>query len=149
LGRTKTLKLPRLSVSVRGIMIDHTIVPSKDKKTSAVFYARIFGFEDMGERPKAVLHPVRVNDSTILFFENSSDLDSPWAKGIHHIAFHFDRKQFLEVFTRIKKEGIPYGDNYAEPANMKEPGMAPGARGNGKSVYFKDPSGNLLQIITY
>lgn len=131
------------------IMIDHTIVPSKDKKESAEFYAKIFGFEDMGERPNAVLYPVRVNDSTILFFQNSNDLDSPWAQGIHHVAFHFDRKQFLEVFARIRKEGIPYGDNYAEPANMKEPGMAPGARGNGKSVYFKDPSGNLLQIITY
>jgi len=146
---TKTLKLSGVSVDAMAIMIDHTIVPSKDKKESAEFYARIFGFEDIGERPKAVLHPVRVNDSTILFFEDSSDLDSPWAQGIHHVAFHLDRKQFLEVFARIRKEGIPYGDNYAEPSNMKEPGMAPGARGNGKSVYFKDPSGNLLQIITY
>jgi len=91
------------------IMVDHTIVPSKDKKESAEFYTRIFGFEDMGERSKAVLHPVRVNDSTVLFFEDSSDLDSPWAQGIHHVAFHFDRKQFREVFARIRKEGIPTG----------------------------------------
>jgi catechol 2,3-dioxygenase-like lactoylglutathione lyase family enzyme len=130
-------------------VIDHTIIPSMDKKESAEFYTRIFGFEDMGERPNAVLHPVRVNDSTILFFEDSSDSESPWAQGIHHVAFHFDRKQFSEVFDRIRKEGIPYGDNHAEPANMKDPGTAPGARGQGESVYFKDPSGNLLQIITY
>jgi catechol 2,3-dioxygenase-like lactoylglutathione lyase family enzyme len=130
-------------------MIDHTVIPSKNKKESAEFYAKIFGFEDLGERPNGVLHPIRVNDSTVLFFQNSSDLDSPWAQGIHHVAFHFERKQFREVFARIKKEGIPYGDNYAEPANMKEPAMAPGARGNGESIYFKDPSGNLLQIITY
>ncbi len=70
-------------------------------------------------------------------------------KGIHHYAFHLDNKQFQEVFARIKTEGIPYGDNYAEPANMRGPGTAPGARGSGRSIYFKDPSGNLLQIITY
>jgi catechol 2,3-dioxygenase-like lactoylglutathione lyase family enzyme len=48
--------------------IDHTIIPSEDKEKSAEFYARIFGFEDMGERPNAVLHPVRVNDSITTSF---------------------------------------------------------------------------------
>jgi len=45
--------------------------------------------------------------------------------------------------------GILYGGSHREPANMKGPGTAPGARGVGSSVYFKDPSGNLLQIISY
>ncbi len=130
-------------------VIDHTIVPSRDKKRSAEFYARIFDFEDLGEEPGALLHPVRVNDSTVLFLENSSDPDAPWAQGIHHLAFHLDEGIFQEVFARIRSAGIPYGDNYAEPANMKGPGTAPGARGGGKSIYFKDPSDNLLQIITY
>ena len=44
---TKTLKLSGVSVDAMAIMIDHTIVPSKDKKESAEFYARIFGFEDI------------------------------------------------------------------------------------------------------
>lgn len=129
--------------------IDHTIVPTRDKKTSADFYAKIFGCEDMGEKDGPALHPVRVNDSTILFFEDSSDPDSPWVQGIHHLAFYFDSERFQEVFARIRSAGIPFGDNYAEPANMKGPGMAPGARGSGKSIYFKDPYENLLQIITY
>lgn len=132
-------------------VIDHTIVPSRDRKRSAEFYVRIFGFEDMDElgTPGAMLHPMRVNDTSVLFFEDSSDPDAPWAQGVHHLAFHFDSGKFEDVFARVKSAGIPYGDNYAEPNNMKGPGLAPGARGSGKSVYFKDPSGNLVQIITY
>ena len=91
---------------------------------------------------------MRVNDKTVLFLENSSDPDAPWAQEIHHYAFHMDDKDFEEAFARIKSAGIPYGDNYGEPANMKGPGTAPGAQGSGKSVYFMDPSENLLQIIT-
>jgi catechol 2,3-dioxygenase-like lactoylglutathione lyase family enzyme len=62
-------------------VIDHSIVPSRDRKESAEFYARVFGFEDMGEKQGSILHSVRVNDRTILFFENSSDPGSPWAIG--------------------------------------------------------------------
>jgi catechol 2,3-dioxygenase-like lactoylglutathione lyase family enzyme len=105
--------------------------------------------EDLGEWNGSILHPVRVNERTVLFFESSSDSESPWAQGIHHYAFHLTREKFDEVFARIKASGVPYGDNYAEPANMKGPGISPGAQGRGKSIDFEDPSDNLLQIITY
>ncbi len=131
------------------VVIDHTILPSKDKKASAEFYSRILGFEDMGERPGGVLHPVRVSPSTVLFFADSSSPDAEWARGSHHVAFYMDDAEFAKVFASIRASGIPFGDNYAEPANMKGPGTAPGAKGSGKSVYFEDPSGNLLQIISY
>ena len=131
------------------IVIDHSIVPSQNKEKSAEFYAEIFGLENLGEQHGTPFYAVRVNDSTILFFANSSDPDSPWAQGIHHYAFAMGNEIFYQVFARIQAAGIPYGDNSAEPANMKGPGTAPGARGAGKSVYFKDPSENLLEIRTY
>jgi catechol 2,3-dioxygenase-like lactoylglutathione lyase family enzyme len=59
------------------IVIDHTIVPAQDRKKSADFYAKIFAFEDLGEKPGSYLHPVRVNDSTVLFFMNMSERESP------------------------------------------------------------------------
>ena len=131
------------------MVIDHSIVPSKDKAKSAEFYSEIFGLENLGEQPHTPFHAVRINDSSILFFANSSDPDSPWAQGIHHYAFAMDTEKFGEVFDRIRASGMPYGDNSAEPANMKGPGTAPGAKGQGKSVYFKDPSENLLEIRSY
>jgi catechol 2,3-dioxygenase-like lactoylglutathione lyase family enzyme len=133
---------------MRGLL-DHTIVPSRDVDQSASFYVRILGFTDEGLNRESGLRALRVTESLLLFFEESGDADSPWAKGIHHLAFYFDKEEFSEVFQRLKASGIPYGHNYDQPADFKGPGIAPGARGNGKSVYFKDPSGNLLQIITY
>ena len=131
------------------IVFDHSIVPSLDKRKSAEFYAEIFGFENMGEQTGTPFYAVRINGESILFFANSSDPDSPWAQGIHHYAFAMDPERFREVFSRIQTTRVPYGDNSAEPANMKGPGTAPGAKGPGKSVYFKDPSANLLEIRAY
>ncbi len=131
------------------IVLDHTIVPSRDKEKSAEFYSRIFGFQDMGEQENEELHGVRMDASSILFFENSSDEDSPWAQGVHHIAFGMDSEKFEQVFARIKSAGLRYGDRYSSPDNMNGPRKVPGAKGLGDSIYFKDPSDNLLQIIRY
>ena len=32
---------------------------------------------------------------------------------------------------------------------MRGPGMTQGARGMGKAVYFRDPTGHMLEIKTY
>jgi len=32
---------------------------------------------------------------------------------------------------------------------MRGPGITLGAKGDGKAVYFKDPSGHVLEIKTY
>jgi catechol-2,3-dioxygenase len=130
------------------VVFDHSIIPSRNKKESAEFYARIFGFENMGEQTER-LYAVRVNDESILFFENSTDPDSPRAQGTHHCAFAMDAKRFNETFARIQASGILYGGRYDQPANLKGPGKSPGARGQSSSVYFKDPSGNSLEIRTY
>jgi catechol 2,3-dioxygenase-like lactoylglutathione lyase family enzyme len=130
------------------VLLDHTIIPSKDKKRSADFYTRMFNFKDEGEEQGSGLHGIRIDDSLILFFEDSKD-GSPWAQSIHHLAFGMNAKDFEQVFEKIKSWGISYGDHYSDPTNMKQPRVAPGARGQGKSIYFRDPSGNLLQIISY
>jgi catechol 2,3-dioxygenase-like lactoylglutathione lyase family enzyme len=130
------------------IVLDHTILPSKDKRKSAEFYERILGFEDLGEEPDGGLHGVRVSESSVLFFEDSSD-GSAWAQGIHHLAFGMGRKEFADVFARLKSSEVPYGNHYSSPSNMRPPKMAAGAKGRRPSIYFKDPSGNLLQILSY
>jgi len=130
------------------VVFDHSIIPSQNKKQSAEFYARIFGFESLGKQTER-LYAVRVNEESILFFENSSDPDSPRGQGAHHHAFAMDAKRFKEAFARIQASGILYGDRYDQPANLKGPGKSPGARGQSSSVYFKDPVGNSLETRTY
>jgi len=83
------------------IVIDHTIVPARDRVKSAKFYERIFGFKDLGEKAGfGHLHPVRVNSSSVLFFVNKSE-GSPLTQGTHHLAFYVDPRKFAVVFKRI------------------------------------------------
>ena len=66
-----------------------------------------------------------------------------------HYAFAMEPEQFARSFQRIKEAGIPYGDGPEIATNMRGPGKSTGTRGYTQSVYFNDPSGHLLEIITY
>ena len=122
-------------------VLDHTIVPAIDREKSVEFYTRIFGFKDLGEVGPFLA--VRVNDTFNLDFRTSEDFQSI------HYAFAMDAEEFETAFAKIKESGIPYGDSPREQENMKGPGMTAGALGQGKAVYFKDPSGHVLEIKTY
>ena len=123
------------------IVLDHTIVPVTDRERAVEFYTRIFGFEDLGEVGPFLA--VRVNDTLNLDFRESDDFRSI------HYAFAMESAEFDAAFDRIKASNIPYGDSPFAQDNMQGPGITAGAQGDGKAVYFKDPSGHVLEIKTY
>ena len=118
-----------------GIELDHTIVPARDKVASAEFFARIFGLRYDG----AVSHfaPVEVNDRLTLDFDQSDEFE------IHHYAFKVGDGEFDAIFARIGSEGIVYGSG---PFSLDD--MQINRRGGGRGVYFRDPSGHILEILT-
>ena len=122
-------------------VLDHTIVPVRDRERSVEFYTRILGFENLGEAGPFLA--VRVNDTLNLDFAVSDDF-----KGIHY-AFNMDSAEFEAAFARIRESGIAYGDGPRSHENMQGPGMTLGSQGMGKAVYFDDPDGHLLEIKTY
>ena len=124
-----------------GVVLDHTIVPVRDREEAVEFYTRIFGFTNLGAVGPFLA--VGVNDSLNFDFQASEDFQSI------HYAFAMEADEFEGAFARIKESGIPYGDSPFGVDNMKGPGMTLGAQGNGKAVYFRDPSGHVLEIKTY
>jgi catechol 2,3-dioxygenase-like lactoylglutathione lyase family enzyme len=123
------------------VVLDHTIVPVNNREESVEFYTRIFGFEDLGESGPFLA--VRVNDSLNLDFRQVDDFHSI------HYAFAMESEEFDAAFERIKDSKIPYGDSPYAQDNMQGPGITLGSQGDGKAVYFKDPSGHVLEIKTY
>jgi catechol 2,3-dioxygenase-like lactoylglutathione lyase family enzyme len=117
------------------IVLDHTIVPARDKEQSARFFARIFGLRYEG--PQFHFAPVRINDTLTFDF----DTDTGFAP--LHYAFKVSDAEFDAMFARIQEEGIPYGSGPGSPDNMKV-----GQRRGGRGVYFRDPSGHLLELMT-
>jgi len=117
------------------ITLNHTIVPAHDKEASAKFFARIFRLTYEG----AMGHfaPVRVNESLALDFDNSDRFE------MHHYAFHVNDGEFDAIFGRIKEAGIPYGSG---PFSQED--MQTNTWRGGRGVYFKDPNGHLLELLT-
>jgi catechol 2,3-dioxygenase-like lactoylglutathione lyase family enzyme len=123
------------------VVLDHTIIPVTDQQEAVTFYTTILGLQGGGMvGPFAV---VRVNDSLTLDFIVAE------ASPSRHYAFAMDADEFDAAFRRIQAAGIPYGDGPFDAGNRRGPGMTAGARGEGKAVYFHDPSGHLLEIKTY
>ena len=115
--------------------LNHIIVPAKDKHVSARFLADILGVEP--EAPWGHFVPVRTSNGVALDFINSPDVRT------QHYAFLVDDAEFDAGFTRIKDRGIAY---YARP-DKSGPGEINRYWG-GRGVYFEDPDGHLLELIT-
>lgn len=117
------------------IVLDHTIVPSRDKEASARFFARIFGLSYDG--PHSHFAPVRVNEHLTFDFDQDDKFEH------HHYAFKVSDQEFDAIFGRIKEDAVAYGSLPGSPDNM----TINESRG-GRRIYFRDPSGHLLEIMT-
>lgn len=119
-----------------GARLNHTIAWCSDKVRSANFLADILG---LGEARK-FLHFLVVdleNDVSIDFFETTEPI------ALQHFAFLVSEDGFDAAFGRIQAMGL---DFWADPARRRvgEINYNDGGRG----VYFTDPDGHLLELIT-
>jgi catechol 2,3-dioxygenase-like lactoylglutathione lyase family enzyme len=116
------------------IVLNHTIVPARDKKAAARFFARIFGLKCEAED---YFVPVRVNEQLTLLFDDSGSFES------HHYAFHVTDAEFDAILNRVKDAGIGYGSG---PGKLDDGKL--NHWGGGRGVYFKDPDGHVLELMT-
>ena len=119
------------------IELNHTIVPARDKVASAQFFARILGLP-FDERAAGHFAPVRVNESLTMDFGDADAFE------VHHYAFKVSEAEFDAMFGRILAEAIPYGSGPPNPFDD----MKINHRDGGRGVYWNDPDGHYLEIIT-
>ena len=117
------------------IILDHTIVPAHDKDASARFFAEVFGVVYGGAAGHFA--PVQVNAALTLDFDAAESFEP------HHYAFHVSEEEFEAIFARIKERSIVYG---SDPWSL-ENGRLNRRRG-GRGLYFRDPNGHVLEIMT-
>ncbi|HEX6295298.1 MAG TPA: VOC family protein [Burkholderiales bacterium] len=118
------------------IKLNHTIVHARDKKASADFYAEIFGF-DQPVSFGPFLDVQTANEVTLAFLETDEKIQ------VQHYAFLVSEQEFDEIFGRVKARRLDY---WADPGQSRHGEI--NRHDGGRGVYFEDPAGNLLEIIT-
>ena len=118
------------------VKLDHTIVWCRDKRRSAAFLTEILGLptaEPFGPFLVADLE----NGVSLDFHETAEPIAG------QHYAFLISEAEFDQIFGRMTERAVDY---WADPG-LREHGRVNRADG-GRGVYFQDPDGHLLEIIT-
>jgi hypothetical protein len=118
------------------VQLNHTIVHSRDKQQSATFLAEMLGLP--APEPFGPFLIVQVDNGVSLDF-----IDSTMPIARQHYAFLVSEPEWDVIFGRIKSRGLPY---WADPG--KERPNEHNTHDGGRGVYWEDPSGHFLEIIT-
>lgn len=118
------------------IELNHTIVYSRDKRESATFFTELLGLPE----------PTQWGPFMAVETSNAVTLDFSDARGAftpQHYCFLVTEDEFDAIFGRIRSRALPH---WADPGRSR-PGEI-NTNDGGRGVYFEDPSGHLLEIIT-
>ena len=117
------------------VQLDHTIVAARDKRGSAAFLAEVLG------RPA----PTTYGPFAVVELDNGVSLDFEEAETVHprHYAFLVTEDEFDAILGRIRARGLSF---WADPF-QRSPGQI-NTHDGGRGVYWHDPDGHVLEIIT-
>ncbi|MEU9027285.1 VOC family protein [Streptomyces sp. NPDC048383] len=119
------------------VQLNHTIIHSRDNRESATFLAHVLGLE-VGAEWGPFIVVATGNGVSLDFATIPAESIVP-----QHYAFLISEEEFDAAFEKIRAAGIPY---FADPQG-KQSGEINHNDG-GRGVYFPDPSGHGMEIIT-
>jgi len=119
------------------IELNHTIVNVPSKRESAKFFTELFGLPPAKRVGSYFLAVQLANGVTLDFCDADEEVES------QHYAFLVTESEFDAIFGRIQARGIDY---WADPGK-REKGRI-NRHDGGRGVYFEEPGGHFLEIIT-
>lgn len=118
------------------ITFNHTIIASRDRTESARFYRELF---ELADAPSwGFFTNLALDDGVLLQFA-----EPPVEIQNQHYAFLVDDELFDRAYARLCDAGA---EHWADPRQTR-PGETNTEHG-GRGVYFLDPSGHYLEMIT-
>lgn len=118
------------------IELNHTIVNVKNKRESAQFLAELFNLP----APQSFGHFLVVhthNGVSLDFIDSDQPIEA------QHYAFLVSEQEFDQIFGKIVDRGLSY---WADPGRRRANEI--NTHDGGRGVYFVEPSGHFLEIIT-
>jgi catechol 2,3-dioxygenase-like lactoylglutathione lyase family enzyme len=118
------------------VQLNHTIVSCRDQQRSAAFLSGILGLPPATSFGRFLVVEAD-NGVSLDFAETSRKIAS------QHYAFLVGEEEFNAAFGRIREQDLPY---WADPGQTQRGAI--NHRDGGRGLYFEDPDGHLLEIIT-
>jgi len=117
------------------VQLNHTIVAAHDRRASAEFLADVLGLGP----------PTAYGPFAIVELANGVSLDFMDDPEViaRHYAFLVSEEEFDEIFGRIRARGLDY---WADPFDQQAGEI--NTNDGGRGVYWYDPNGHKLEIIT-
>jgi catechol 2,3-dioxygenase-like lactoylglutathione lyase family enzyme len=121
------------------LTLNHTIVRCRDKNVSATYLTEVLGLE--GPRTWGPFLVVELGNGVSLDFQDHHESEGEITS--QHFAFLVTEDEFDEIFVRIKTCQQTYwaGPGLRDAGNINH-------YDGGRGMYFEDPDGHLLEIIT-
>ena len=120
------------------MQLNHTIVNARDAEASAEWVAEILGLGPT-KRFGPFVEVITDNGVELAYMDAPPDFEIPQ----QHYAFLVGDAEFDEIYGKIVDRGLQH---WADPAASR-PGEI-NHNYDGRGVYFKDPDGHFLEIIT-
>ena len=118
------------------VQLNHTIVWCRDKQKSASFFTEVLGLQAATRFGAMLVVPLN-NNVSLDFYESNGKISS------QHYAFLIGEDDFDQAFARIVDRGLPY---WADPGKRQAGEI--NRNDGGRGVYFEDPDGHFLELIT-
>jgi cytokinin dehydrogenase len=126
------------------VALDHIVLNVSDVERSLAFYTERLGLPaervEAWRKGELPFPSVRINQATIIDLVKAAAAPSERQLNLAH---------FCLVTDAADLDGLAAGLTAAGVAIEVGPVLRSGARGNARSIYFRDPDDNLIELRTY
>jgi catechol 2,3-dioxygenase-like lactoylglutathione lyase family enzyme len=117
------------------VQLNHTIVHARDQWRSARFFADILGLAEPTTFGPFVV--VQTGETSLDFDQDDGSIQ------VQHYAFLVSEAEFDDIHARIEDRGLTY---WADPGKQRAGEIY--REWGGRGLYWADPDGHLLEILT-
>ena len=129
---------------IRVTGMDHIVLRVSDVERSLAFYMGKLGLApdrvDLWRRGEIRFPSVRLDEGTIIDLVHVNDPAAAGAGNLDHYCLVVDAARIDDVADELRADGVEV---------VEGPVKRAGAKGDGMSIYLRDPDGNKVELRTY
>src|SRR5262249_16292506 len=116
--------------------IDHVVLRCADRERALRFYVEVLGLREERRIEQIGLIQLRAGRSMIDLVP-TADKGDAGGRNVDHLCLGVESGAFEAMLEYLRERGVEM---------VGEPGIRYGAHGMGRSVYIRDPEGNVVEL---